>query len=313
MAYDRLLAAAHALRQAMGALRVDQVTQAQWDRYAAGRMTKPRPRQARHVPAPVSPGTLRREFNVLRAALLLAWKEKHLLHPPSIKPPADSQPRDRYLTKEEAKRLIDAAATLHVRTFVALAVWTGARRGSILSLTWDRVDLVAGMIDFQEPGRPLTKKRRSIVPINDRLRQALRDAQRARQCEYVVEYNGKPAPTGCAGRSPSCARRPASRGSRRRTTSSTRSRAGSPWPACRSTRRPTGWPPTPRRCAAPTASSIPAYLRTAMSGARPVAVHLDHYRVARSRTPSRCRRTLLQRSRALVRCFGSEDTALSRL
>ena len=196
MAYARLEQAARALREALGPLRVDQVNQARWDRYAAGRLTKPRPRQTGHRPAPVAAGTLRREFNVLRAALQLAWKDKCLAHPPSIKPPPDSQPRDRYLTKAEARRLIDAAETPHVRTFVALAVWTGARRGSILSLTWDRVDLETGMIDFQEPGRPLTKKRRAVVPMNASLAQILRDAHHVRQSAYVVEYNGAPAPSG---------------------------------------------------------------------------------------------------------------------
>lgn len=187
MAHDRLLEAAVGLRGASGALRVDQVNQVRWDRYAAGRLTKPRPRQKAHVPVPVSTGTLRREFNVLRAALRLAWKDKHLSHPPALNPPPDSQPRDRYLSKAEAKKLIEAAETLHVRCFVALAVWTGARRGSILSLTWDRVDFAGGMVDFQEPGRQLTKKRRAVVPMNARLRQILQDAHRARQTEWVVE------------------------------------------------------------------------------------------------------------------------------
>jgi integrase len=196
MAHSRLAEAAKPLKEAIGPLRVDQINQDRWDRYAASRVTRPRPRQKNHIPQPVSTGTLRREFNVLRAALRLSWTEGNLVKPPKIEPPADSQPRDRYLTKTEAKALIAAAKTPHVRTFVALAIYTGARRGAILSLTWDRVDLATGMIDFQEPGRQITSKRRSIVPITTGLRPHLETAFALRQCEYVVEFNKRPVPTG---------------------------------------------------------------------------------------------------------------------
>lgn len=195
MAHDRLTGAAAALRDVLGPLRVDQVTQARWDRYAAERRTKPRPRQTKHVPKPVSSGTLKREFNVLRAALRLAWLDKFLTHPPRLAPPAESQPRDRYLTKDEARKLI-AAAKHHVKVFVALALFTGARRGSILALTWDRIDFGTGLIDFQEPDRPITKKRRSIVPMNDQLRAVLEEAHQGRLCEHVVAYEGRPVPHG---------------------------------------------------------------------------------------------------------------------
>jgi integrase len=83
-----------------------------------------------------------------------------------------------------------------VKVFVALALFTGARKGSILSLTWDRVNLQTGMVDFQEPGRALTKKRRAIVPIVATLRVVLEEAKRMARSDYVVEYNGQPVPNG---------------------------------------------------------------------------------------------------------------------
>jgi integrase len=182
----------------MGDLRVDQIAQSVWDRYAASRVTMAnrRSKPAEHVARPVSTGTLRREFNVLRAALRLAWKDGYLTKPPSLTPPDDSAPRDRYLTKDEAKRLVDAAVTPHVRVFLAVALFTGARKGSILALKWDQVNFVTGMIDFQEPGRKLTNKRRAIVPMNNSLRAVMVEAYTARQTEYVVEYGGGPVPYG---------------------------------------------------------------------------------------------------------------------
>lgn len=197
MAHDRLEQAARALRDGFGDLRVDQVRQSVWDSYAAARVTRPRPNQTAHKPVLVSSGTLRREFVVLRAALRRAWKDGYLLRPPEIEPPAESQPRDRYLTKAEAKALL-GAATGHIRTFVALALFTGARRGSILSLTWDRVDLERGIVDFQEPGRTLTKKRRAAVPMTRQLREALELAKidRLPECDYVVAWQGRAVPSG---------------------------------------------------------------------------------------------------------------------
>ena len=197
MAHDRMTQAAKVLRAGMGDLRVDQVRQSIWDAYAAERVTKAKPRQVAHKPQPVAAGTLRREFVVLRAALRRAWKDGFLVRPPEIEPPPDSQPRDRYLTKQEAKALLDNAAG-HVRTFTALALFTGARRGSILTLTWDRVDFDRGVVDFQEPGRTLTKKRRSIVPMTGQLRTALQQAaqDRAPDCAYVVQWQGRPVPHG---------------------------------------------------------------------------------------------------------------------
>jgi integrase len=197
-ALGRLKDAAGALRMGLGHLRLNQINQAQWDRYAQQRVTRPGRRQTEetHKPRPVSTGTLRREFNVLRATLRQAWKDNLLDKPPVLEAPADSAPRDRYLTKAEAKRLLEACITPHVRTFLALALYTGARKGSILALTWDRVDFVNNMVDFQEPGRRITAKRRPNVPINPQLRVELENARAIAQTPYVVEFNGKPVPFG---------------------------------------------------------------------------------------------------------------------
>lgn len=196
-ALSRLKEAAKPLKAALGQLRVDQVHQTQWDSYARSRVTQP-PRRARpdFKPRPVSSGTLRREFNVLRATLRRAWKAGHLARPPALEPPADSAPRDRYLTKDEARRLLEACVAPHVKVFVALAIFTGARRASILALTWDRVDFRHGRVDFQEPGRRLTAKRRGIAPMNASLRTILEEAHQIRESDYVVEYAGGPVPHG---------------------------------------------------------------------------------------------------------------------
>lgn len=198
VALGRLKDAAAALKRGIGHLRIDQIDQTQWDRYATARVTRPNRKidPALHIPRKVSTGTLRREFNVLRAALRMAWKAKLLAMPPTLTPPNDSAPRDRYLTKDEVRSLLAHCKTPHVRVFLALAVYTGARKGAILALTWDRADFKTGIIDFQEPGRQITGKRRAIVPMNATLRAELTEAKKAAESDYVVEYNGSPVPTG---------------------------------------------------------------------------------------------------------------------
>ncbi|CAI9120239.1 site-specific integrase [Brytella acorum] len=124
------------------------------------------------------------------------WKDGFLVRPPEIEPPRDSTPRDRFLTKPEARRLLEACETAHVRTFMALAIYTGARKGSILALTWERVHWQTGMIDFQEPNKPLTSKRRAVVPMTQALRGELESARELADGPYVVHWHGKAIPTG---------------------------------------------------------------------------------------------------------------------
>ena len=64
----------------------------------------------------------------------------------------------------------DTRARLHLPLFILIAVYTGARRSAILGLRWSQVDLEQDRIDFNEPGRARTNKRRAIIPIPRRLR-----------------------------------------------------------------------------------------------------------------------------------------------
>jgi integrase len=135
-----------------------------------------------------SPSTIKTELEALRACLRWHYGKDA----PVITAPAPSKPRERYLTKEEADRLLASIETPHVRLFVTLALATGARMGAILDLTWDRVDFTHGTIDFRPAGRDVTNKRRVIVPMNRRAREAMEAAYEARLTDHVIEYGGKP-------------------------------------------------------------------------------------------------------------------------
>lgn len=135
-----------------------------------------------------SNSTIRTELEMLRACL--RWHYGN--DAPQIIAPPPSKPKDRFLTKEERERFLDAIPTPHVRLFAILAFTTGARMSAILDLTWDRVNLDVGTIDFNPAGRDKTNKRRTVVPINERAKAALKEAREAAETDHVIEYAGKP-------------------------------------------------------------------------------------------------------------------------
>ena len=137
------------------------------------------------------PATVLRELGTLRAALHWAVRERWIDRAPVFRMPlAVPAARDRWLTKAEAGCLLAACTAPHLRLFVLLALTTAARRQAIAELTWDRVDLDAGLIDYG-PGR--RRKRRAIVPITDRLAEALAQARGVATTDYVVEFRVRPA------------------------------------------------------------------------------------------------------------------------
>jgi integrase len=135
-----------------------------------------------------SASTIATELALLRACL----KWRYGATAPSVWVPPASAPRDHWLTKEQVRHLLEATDTPHIRLFITLAASTGARAQAILELTWDRVDMERGEINYRPAGREITNKRRTIVPMNTNARTALEEAYRARLSDHVVEYGGKP-------------------------------------------------------------------------------------------------------------------------
>lgn len=133
-------------------------------------------------------GTVRTELEYLRACLNLKYGRGNT----HIWVPAQSAPRDRYLTREEFDQLLDHVATPHVRLFITLALTTGVRMSAILELTWSQVDFKHQTINFNAPGREQTNKRRPEVPINGRAYAALEEAARGALTDYVIEWDRQP-------------------------------------------------------------------------------------------------------------------------
>lgn len=136
-----------------------------------------------------APSTISTELKHLRAAL--NWAQRHGIidKAPFIEVPPESPARDKHLTKNEMRRLIEGASAPHIKVAIELMLATAGRIGAVLELTWDRVDFDRGKIHLKTTHRG---KGRAVVPMTDRMRQVLREAYKARLTDHVVEYGGGP-------------------------------------------------------------------------------------------------------------------------
>jgi integrase len=85
--------------------------------------------------------------------------------------PQGNPPKERWLTRAEAARLLWAARRYqHLRRLIVLGLHTGSRPGVLLSLQWDQIDLNTGVMSRAKPGEIQDKrKRKTKVKIGRRL------------------------------------------------------------------------------------------------------------------------------------------------
>jgi integrase len=140
----------------------------------------------------VTSGTVAAELSVLGAALNHCTRNGHLTTAPFIQMPPRQPGRERWLTRTEAARLLNASRRFspHLSLFILIALYTGARRGAILGLRWNQIDFERSRINFNEPGRRITTKRRPIIPVPRQLLWFLRAAQRKAVSPWVISYRG---------------------------------------------------------------------------------------------------------------------------
>lgn len=142
--------------------------------------------------------SIRRDLSVLAAALNRAVKHQKLDRAPPFLALTPAPPRERWLTRGEVARLlrqmrkpIRGKRHAHVLLFTRLALYTGARTGAILDLTWDRVDFERGLIDYRVPGRKETKKRRTVTPMTRKVRRMLQHARKHARGRHVISWAGE--------------------------------------------------------------------------------------------------------------------------
>jgi integrase len=148
----------------------------------------------------IKDSSINRELEVLSAAInharhQLDWD---LPNPVSGRMLKEPEGRVRWITREEARRLLDAAGesrSPYLVDLLTVALNTGMRREEMLGLEWRRVDLQAGLIHL-EAHHTKSGKRRS-VPLNQSARRAIlsRARFRAEHCPaspwVFCKQNGK--------------------------------------------------------------------------------------------------------------------------
>lgn len=173
--YQSMETAWRALKPTFGHLRPDQITRDLCRSYAERRRR-----------GGVTDGTIIKDLGVLKAALKWGGKDKGAVWDMPPTPP----PRERYITREEHIRLVDAATLPHVKLFILLAWSTAARASALFDLTWGQIDFEKRQIRLAKAeGR---RKGRATVHMTDRAHAALLAAHAARTSDYVIEWGGRP-------------------------------------------------------------------------------------------------------------------------
>ena len=140
----------------------------------------------------VSDSSVNREFTILRAVLRMAGRRWGMAVP-EIDWPAlrlrEPEPRKRYLTEQEADKLLAAAAP-HLRAPIILSITTGLRLNNIARLDWSQVDLQRREITVrQKSKRPGGET--LVVPLNEEAFLALANAN-PKDTGPVWYYRGRP-------------------------------------------------------------------------------------------------------------------------
>lgn len=142
-----------------------------------------------------SDGTLRHELSTLGTALTHAARTKVIERAeiPYIPLPEAPPPKDFWFDEVEAQQLLATANVqladdpLHKGAlFTWIAMETASRKRAVEELRWSQVDLQAGLIMLNPPGRRQTSKRRPTVPISSALIPVLRKARAAAKGELVL-------------------------------------------------------------------------------------------------------------------------------
>lgn len=137
----------------------------------------------------VAIATIKRELRLFCAAINFAKLEfdlHDLPNPVANLGLSSSEPRVRWITRDQAAQLIQAAQSTairpHLPAFIRLALNTGCRKGELLNLEWSRVDESRRL--FLLEARHTKQRKRRTVPLNDDALQSL-EQLRTWQAQYL--------------------------------------------------------------------------------------------------------------------------------
>ena len=141
--------------------------------------------------ATVSAGTVNNECAILGKVMSLAVKWERLgANPvPKVEKYETPKGRDRFLSHDEADKLIEKAAK-HLKPIIICALETGGRISEVLGLRWEDVDFDRGFLYYVQQNTKAAKQRE--IPMTATLIATLRALPRAISTDHVFTRRGKP-------------------------------------------------------------------------------------------------------------------------
>ncbi|MFH0732913.1 MAG: site-specific integrase, partial [Candidatus Omnitrophota bacterium] len=138
----------------------------------------------------ISPATVNRELACLKCMLNKAvlWGKLSANPATKVRLLKENNARLRFLSKEEIMRLLGNCAE-HLKPVVTLAVFTGMRKGEILNLKWQDIDIQRGLINIYDSKNG--SKREAYI--NETVKRALIAVRKNPESPYVFfRKDGKP-------------------------------------------------------------------------------------------------------------------------
>ena len=96
-----------------------------------------------------------------------------------------------YFKKEEIKQIMKAIKEDWLKDAISFTLLTGLRRGEMVNLRWEDVNLDSRLIYIESHATLRTKAgKRRAIPLNDDAMKVLRNRYPGRECEYVFTHRG---------------------------------------------------------------------------------------------------------------------------
>jgi integrase len=142
----------------------------------------------------VKPVTVNIELRALRACLNTAFRWKLIPNNPfagqKLVPLSEESPL--FFTKVDFQKLLVAMNEAWLKEIVIFATLTGLRRGEIINLRWQDVDLQRRIIVIQSNPTFKTKHgKKRVLPLNDTAFSILQSKHGKEASEYVFTLNGR--------------------------------------------------------------------------------------------------------------------------
>lgn len=142
----------------------------------------------------VAPVTVNIELRTLKAAMNTAirWKQLELNPFAQIRAVRVPDAPPTYFSKLDFQKLLNLISEEWLKEILLFAVLTGMRRGEILNLRWQDVDLQRRIIFIQSNPTFKTKQgKRRVVPMNDILQIMLKRKSERSTGEYIFHLRGR--------------------------------------------------------------------------------------------------------------------------